>query len=225
MIIAIDGPGAAGKSTIAKLLARSLGYVYIDTGAMYRAVALAVLRRGIDIGDAGAVTAALADIEIGLAHDAETGEQRITLGGEDVTGLLRAPRISVGASDVSRIPAVRLRMAELQRKIAKSRDVVMDGRDIGTFVFPDADKKFYLTSSATERARRRYLELRAGGVCATYEKCLADLTYRDENDSARSFAPLAVARDAVYIETDSSTTAREVAGFLRSEVDGYGEKG
>jgi len=215
--IAIDGPGGAGKSTVAKIIAKRLGIVYIDTGAMYRAVALGAITNGIDPCDAEAVIGGLDRIDIGVAHDAVTGEQSVSLGGEDVTDLIRAPRISTGASDVSRIPEVRIRLVELQRKIAAGRDVILDGRDIGTYVFPDAEKKYYLTASACERARRRYLELRVRGECATYGECLSALLNRDRNDSTRAFAPLAVAEDAVCVDTEGMT-AREAAEFIRADI-------
>ena len=217
MRIAIDGPGGAGKSTVAKLLAKKLGMTYIDTGAMYRAVALAVISKGIKAGDAEAVEAELDQIEVGIGHDGATGEQTVYLNGEDVTLRIRTPQITLGASDVSRIPAVRLRMVEQQRLIAKERDVVMDGRDIGTFVFPDAEKKYFLTASAGERARRRYLENRAKGDCARYDECLSDLLRRDENDSSRAFAPLVAADDAVIVDS-SNMIAREVVDFLLRDI-------
>ena len=217
LIIAVDGPGSAGKSTVAKIIARDLGIIYIDTGAMYRAAALGAIRLGIGTGDEAAVLSAMDSQPVSISHDAGTREQRVFLGGEDVTGLIRAPRVSIGASDVSRIPAVRIRLVELQRRYAEDHPVIMDGRDIGTYVFPEADKKYYLTASPGERARRRYLELRAKGECATYEECLRDLTYRDTNDSSRAFAPLSVASDALYVETDNMI-AREVADFLLADI-------
>ena len=217
MKIAIDGPSGAGKSTVAKLLAKNLGMTYIDTGAMYRAVALGVLSRGIKTGDAEAVIGELERLSINIEHDGVSGDQHIFLNGEDVTDRIRSPRISMGASDVSRVPEVRLRLVELQRKIAAGRDVIMDGRDIGTYVFPDADIKYFLTASAGERARRRYLELRAKGECVAYRDCLYDLIIRDENDKNRSFAPLAAANDAILVYSDGMT-ALEVADYLRTEI-------
>jgi len=217
--IAIDGPGGAGKSTIAKMLAKSLGIIYIDTGAMYRTVALYILRRGIRADDEAAVKAELTGINVSVSHNPETGEQAVYLNGEDVTSEIRTPQVSIGASDVSRIKEVRLRMVELQRNIAKGRDVIMDGRDIGTYVFPDADKKYYLTASIEERARRRYLEIKARGGDDSYEECLKDLLYRDENDSTRLFAPLAIADDAILVETDGMT-ALEAVEFLRADILG-----
>jgi len=222
LIIAIDGPGSAGKSTVARMLAGDLGFLYIDTGAMYRAVALAVIRRGIGTDDEGAVAAALDQIAVSIDHDPATGEQIVYLGVEDVSALIRSPEMSIGASDVSRIPAVRLRLVDLQRKIAEGRDVILDGRDIGTFVFPNAEKKFFLTASAETRAERRWLELRAKGEDVSYDECLRDLNYRDHNDSARAFAPLAMAEDALCVKTDGMT-AREAADLIRSHIlDGGG---
>ena len=217
MKIAIDGPASAGKSTVAMFLAKSLGMTYIDTGAMYRAVALGVISRGIGTGDAEAVIAELDRLSVNVGHDDGSGEQIVYLNGEDVTSKIRTPLISNGASDVSRIPEVRLRLVELQREAAIGRDVIMDGRDIGTYVFPDADIKYFLTASASERARRRYLELRAKGECASYEDCLSDLVTRDENDKNRAFAPLAAAKDAVFIWTDDMT-ALETTDFLRTDI-------
>ena len=219
MKIAIDGPGGAGKSTVAKLLAKSLGMTYIDTGAMYRAVAFGIISRGILISDEAAVIAELSRMKVDIGHDSGSGEQYVRLDGEDVMSKIRTPLISLGASDVSRIPEVRLRMVELQRKIAENRDVVMDGRDIGTFVFPGAEKKYYLTASAGERARRRYLELRSKGDNPVYDECLSDLIKRDENDRSRAFAPLAIADGAIIVETDYMT-APEVTDFLRSDIVG-----
>jgi cytidylate kinase len=190
---------------------------YIDTGAMYRAVALGVIKRGIRADAEEAIKAELNSMTVSVEHDATSGEQIIYLNGEDVTSKIRTPEISIGASDVSRIPEVRLRMVELQRKIAEDRDVIMDGRDIGTYVFPNANKKYYLTAASDERARRRYAELKTKGGCVTYEECLADLRYRDENDSNRDFAPLAMADDAIYVETDNMT-AQQVADFLRCDI-------
>jgi len=223
MKIAIDGPGSAGKSTVAKLVAKKLGITYIDTGAMYRAVALAVLRLGIPTGDEAAVLSTLDGLILRISHDTGTGDQHIYLSDEDVTPLIRAPQVSIGASDVSRIPGVRIKLVEQQRRYAEEHPVIMDGRDIGTYVFPDADKKYFLTASAGERARRRYLELRAKGEGSTYAECLAGLMYRDENDSTRAFAPLSVADDALYIESDNMI-AREVADYLLDDIKNVVER-
>jgi len=219
LIIAIDGPGSAGKSTVAKLLAKELNITYIDTGAMYRAVALAVFRAGFGAGDEKAVAEVLDRIAVDVDHDPVTGEQRIYLDSEDVSASIRTPSISIGASDVSKLPSVRLRLVELQRNVARGRDVVMDGRDIGTYVFPDAEHKFYLTASLEVRARRRYLELKAKGEDVEFADIVSDLRYRDTNDSTRDFAPLAVAGDAVCIQTDD-LTALEVAILIKDIVSG-----
>ena len=221
MKIAIDGPGSAGKSTVAKMLAACLGVVYIDSGAMYRGVAYYIIRQGKNPGDVPAVIGALSQIAVDISHDGVTGEQSVFLNGEDVTAKIRTPDISKGASEVSRIPEVRLRLVELQRKLATGRSVVMDGRDIGTYVFPDADRKYYLTAPAGIRAQRRYLEMRPKGGRSTYDEYLSDLLSRDENDSTRDFAPLAVADDAIYVET-GNMTAREVARYLYFDIKKQG---
>jgi len=198
--IAIDGPAGAGKSTVAKHISRILGIIYLDTGAMYRAVALKAIESGIATKDAKALEELVRDIDIKVDLNGE--EQKIFLDGRDVTNLIRTPEVSIGASDVSAIPAVRLKLVELQREIARTNDVVMDGRDIGTYVLPNANYKFFLTASLEERARRRYKELlEKGSSGVKYDDVLKDIAYRDKNDSSRSFAPLAKADDAVEIDT------------------------
>ncbi|MBE7034853.1 MAG: (d)CMP kinase [Ruminococcaceae bacterium] len=200
MQIAIDGPSGAGKSTLSKQIAAKLNFVYIDTGAMYRAAGLACLRAGISIRENPEAAAALtkeSDIDITLS---ETG-QRIFLNGEDVTTLIRTPEVSMAASDVSAIPAVRLQLVDLQRKLAASRDVIMDGRDIGTYVLPDAPIKIFLTATPETRAKRRHLELIERGQACTYEEVLADMAERDKNDSTRAFAPLKPAPDSILVDT------------------------
>jgi cytidylate kinase len=216
--IAIDGPGGAGKSTVAKLLAKKMGMTYIDTGAMYRAVALAVIRRGLDFRDEASVVGALDGVRLSISHDAASGAQRVWLNGDDVTGAIRTPEVSIGASEVSKFRDVRLKMVGQQRAIAENADVVMDGRDIGTVVFPDADVKFYLTATEETRARRRYLELSQKGSRASYEECLRDLAYRDENDSKREFAPLKPADDAIEVDT-GELSAAEVADALYDYIE------
>lgn len=201
--IAIDGPAGAGKSTIAKAVAKTLGFVYIDTGAMYRAIGLAAHRSGIDTTDAAAVSAILDEIEVSISHDARG--QRVYLNKEDVSEEIRLPEISVAASHVAVIPAVRLKLVELQRKLAQQTDVIMDGRDIGTYVLPDAQLKIFLTADLAERARRRYAELTEKGVATTLDAVTEDMAFRDKNDSGRDFAPLKPAQDSVMVDSTAMT--------------------
>ena len=198
--IAIDGPSGAGKSTLAKRLAEALGFLYVDTGAIYRTVGLQAFRTGTDPKDAGAVIALLKDMEIRLAYG-EDGLQHMYLNGEDVTQAIRRHEISDYTSSVSAIPEVRAFLMEQQRGLARSHDVVMDGRDIGTVVLPQADVKIFLTAAPEARARRRWLELEARGQSAGYEAVLRDVKERDEKDSTRSAAPLRQAEDAVLADT------------------------
>ena len=198
-IVAIDGPAGAGKSTIAKRLAQRIGADYIDTGAMYRAVALKLLRTGTDYNDPEALQTMLD------AMDVDFSEGRTILDGEDVSGLIRTPEISALASPSSCVPAVRYKLTALQQAMGKRKSIVMDGRDIGTVVFPVADFKFFLTASADERARRRTEEMRAKGQEADFETIRADIIQRDYQDSHRAFRPLQKAEDAVEIDsTDMS---------------------
>lgn len=198
--IAIDGPSGAGKSSLARRCAAAFGFIYVDTGAIYRTVGLAAYRRGIDRRDEAAVAAILPELEIKMVY-AENGEQRMVLNGEDVSAAIRLPEISICASDVSALPAVRSFLLEMQRKLAREHDVIMDGRDIGTVVLPEAELKIYLTASAEARARRRLLELRQKGTEATLEEVLRDIEYRDRQDSSRAAAPLRPADDAVFLDT------------------------
>ncbi|MBQ6540001.1 MAG: (d)CMP kinase [Oscillospiraceae bacterium] len=198
--IAIDGPSGAGKSTIARITADMLGIIYVDTGAIYRSVGLYVLRKGIDSKDRESIIAVLPEIKIEIAHD-ESGSQRMILNGDDVSAEIRLPAVSIYASDVSAIPEVRSFLLELQRGFAREQSTVMDGRDIGTVVLPDADLKIFLTASPEKRAMRRYLELRGKGIDTTYEDVLKDVQYRDKNDSERAVAPLRPAEDSVIIDT------------------------
>ncbi len=219
MKVAIDGPAGAGKSTIARAAAAKLGFVYIDTGAMYRAVALACVRAGVDTkNDAEGVIRLLPTVEIGIRHI--EGEQRIFLGGEDVSSQIRMPEISVAASDVAVIPEVRLKLVELQRKLSEEADVIMDGRDIGTFVLPDAEIKIFLTADVTERAERRYKELCEKGTKTTLSEVLEDMKYRDANDAGRSFAPLRRAEDAVLLDNTNLSpeeSIQAVVSMIRGE--------
>ncbi len=201
MIIAIDGPAGAGKSTIAKLLAAKLGIVYLDTGAMYRAAGLKALETGVSFSDENAVKEMLDNTTFDVVQ--RQGGQRVYLDGRDVTDSIREHKVSKAASDISAVPCVRYKMVELQREIASRRDTVLDGRDIGTFVLPGADFKFYLTASIEERAQRRYKELMAKGESCTLEKVAEDIAARDYNDSHRALAPLKKADDAVEIDTTS----------------------
>ena len=207
--IAIDGPAGAGKSTIAKAASKKIGFVYIDTGAMFRAVGLAALRRNIDInGDKESVEAMLGEVAIDIAHG-ENG-QEIFLNGENVSTEIRMPEVSVAASDISKIPAVRKKLLELQRSIAEKTDVIMDGRDIGTVVLPDAQLKIFLTASVEERAMRRYKELIEKGVKCDFDEVKKDMEYRDKNDSEREIAPLKPADDGVIVDTTGNTLEESV---------------
>lgn len=197
--IAIDGPSGAGKSTIAKAIAARLGILYLDTGAMYRAMALKAFRVGVDPLDVDAVLAMLPTVDIDVRYQ-EDG-MHIYLDGEDVSGQIREHRVSKGASDISKIPQVRLKLVEMQRAIAKTNDVVLDGRDITSYVLPDANYKFFLTASPQVRARRRFDELQAKGQDVPYEQILADVIDRDYNDSHRAFAPLVQTQDSVFVDS------------------------
>ena len=210
MQIAIDGPSGAGKSTLAKSLAKSLGFIYIDTGAMYRSIGLYALRKGIDIpNEPDAVSAVLNEINLTIRHI--DGVQHIFLNGEDVSEEIRKPEVSIAASNVAVLPAVRLKLVDLQRLLADKNNVIMDGRDIGTYVLPNADVKIFLTASVEDRAMRRFEELKQKGVATTYEEVLKDMKFRDANDSSRDFAPLKPAEDAILMDTTGNTLEQSVA--------------
>ena len=198
--IAIDGPSGAGKSTLARLLAKRLGYIYVDTGAIYRTVGLYTLRCGVASKDETGVTALLPKLTIEMKHD-DAGMQRMLLNGEDVTEDIRTPDVSIYASDVSAMAAVRAFLMNMQREMAEKNNVVMDGRDIGTVVLPNASLKFFLTADPEVRAMRRYRELLEKNAETTYEDVLRDMGYRDKNDSGRKTAPLSAAEDAVVVDT------------------------
>ena len=200
--VAIDGPSGAGKSTLARAAAERLGILYVDTGAIYRTIGLYVRRRGIDPKDTAAVLAALPDIRIGMDHDAD-GMQRMLLNGEDVTADIRLPEISMYASAVSAIQGVRDFLMEMQRSLARERSVIMDGRDIGTVVLPDADVKIFLYADVEVRAKRRELELRQRGTPKPYEEVLREMEERDYTDTHRAAAPLRAADDAIMVDTSS----------------------
>ena len=206
--IAIDGPAGAGKSTISKKVASLLGFVYIDTGAMYRTVGLKAVRCGVDTNDEKGVIALLPSLDIDIRH--EGVEQHIYLDGENVSGLIRTPQISMAASNVSKIPAVRLAMVDMQRKLAQNHDVVMDGRDIASYVLPDAEIKIFLTASVDARAKRRYNELLEKGESVSLEDVKNEMILRDTNDSTREFAPLTVAKDAEIIDTSELTLSESI---------------
>lgn len=204
LAIAIDGPAGAGKSTIAKNIAKQRNFLYLDTGAMYRTCALKAIRNGISCKDESAVTEMLKETDITISFD-ESGQQ-IFLDKENVTALIRTPEVSTGASDISAIPSVRLQMVDIQRKIAECNDVIMDGRDIGTFVLPNATVKIFLTASVDERAQRRVKEFHQKGETGiSFEDVKKEIQYRDYNDSHREFAPLKKAEDAVEIDTTSKS--------------------
>ncbi|MGN1090272.1 MAG: (d)CMP kinase [Huintestinicola sp.] len=197
--VAIDGPAGAGKSTMAKSAAAQLGFIYVDTGALYRSVAYYCINKGADPKDARQITAMLPEITPELRFI--DGVQHVFVNGEDVSGKIRTPEISMGASAVSAIPEVRAFLFDLQKKIAAENNVIMDGRDIGTVVLPNAQLKIFLTASAEERAGRRYKELTEKGEQVTFEEVLADVNKRDYDDSHREIAPLKQAEDAVLLDT------------------------
>ncbi len=201
--IAIDGPAGAGKSTIAKRVAEELGFVYVDTGAMYRAMGLYFLRKGIPLEDEGAVSASCGEISVDIAY--ENGVQQVLLNGENVTALLREEAVGNTASEISAYPAVRAALMDLQRGLAASYNVIMDGRDIGSLVLPEADCKIYLTASTRVRAVRRYKELEAKGEAVSLEEVEQKIIDRDNRDMTRETAPLIQAEDAVYLDASAMT--------------------
>ncbi|MBQ3444177.1 MAG: (d)CMP kinase [Selenomonadaceae bacterium] len=203
-IIAVDGPAGAGKSTVSKIVAARLGYTYIDTGAMYRAVALKVLQSGKPAEDV------IQDIDIKLDEAAQ-----VFLEGVEVTKDIRTPEVSRGASDVAKFGFVRQKLTELQRAMATQGKVIMDGRDIGTQVLPNADLKIFLTATVEERARRRFVELKEKGFAANFDQIKKEITLRDKQDSEREIAPLAQAQDAVLLDSTSLTIEQVVAEILR----------
>ena len=218
--IAIDGPSGAGKSTLAKRLAQELGFLYVDTGAIYRTVGLAALRRGIDLSDAAQVAAVLPQLTITMGYG-EDGLQRMCLDGEDVTAAIRENEISACASKVAAIPAVRDFLMEMQRKAAREHDVIMDGRDIGTVVLPRADLKIYLTAAPEARAERRCRELLERGEQANFDQVLREVVERDRRDTQREAAPLRQAEDAVLADTtglDLEGSFQLLLGIIRERL-------
>ena len=209
--VAIDGPAGAGKSTIAKLVAKKKGYIYVDTGAMYRGLAIHFLKKKADPEDRQAVAEACRDAEVTIGY--EDGVQQIYLNGENVTGMLRTEEVGNMASKTSAIPEVREKLLELQRSLAREKDVIMDGRDIGTNILPNADVKIYLTASVETRARRRYDELKEKGTDCSLDEIARDIRERDERDMTREIAPLKKAEDAILVDS-SDMTIRQVADTI-----------
>lgn len=213
--VAIDGPAGAGKSTIAKKVAKELGFIYVDTGAMYRAMAFYLIRKNIEASDEEGISKACKDADITIEYI--DGEQQVILNGENITAFIRTEEVGNMASASSVNKDVRIKLVELQRKLASKTNVVMDGRDIGTYVLPDADIKIYLTASARQRARRRYLELTEKKVTCNIEEIEEDITRRDHRDMTREFAPLKQAHDAVLLDS-SNMTIEEVADTIKGLI-------
>lgn len=213
--VAVDGPSGAGKSTLAKAAAKELGITYVDTGAIYRVIGLAALRRGIEPHDAAAVAPMLPELEIGLKHGND-GLQHMYLDGEDVSDAIRLPEVSMYASAVSALPDVRAFLLEMQRSLARAQSVIMDGRDIGTVVLPDAEVKIFLTADEKVRAQRRCLELEQRGTPKSFEKVLAEIRERDYNDSHRAAAPLRRADGAVLVDTSELDFEQSKALLLKT---------
>lgn len=218
-VVAIDGPAGTGKGTIAKLVSKEFGFVNIDTGAMFRCVTLAMLRENISIDDKEKIEKLLNEIQIDLKE--ENGEQVVFLNGEDVTNMIRTKEINTFISDVSKIPEVRSKLLDLQRKISEGQNVVMEGRDIGTTVFPNADVKIYLDASSEERARRRVKQNEEKGIKMSYEEVLESVKRRDKEDSERSISPLKKADDAILVDSTNMVideVAQTVYSIIRKKM-------
>ena len=216
MIIAIDGPAGAGKSTVACCLAKELGFIYLDTGAIYRALTLKALDKNVNIKDEARIIQMCKNTQLAISNDKD-GAIKVILDGEDVSWRIRLPSVTQHVSDIAKIRGVRDEMLQLQRSIGAANNTVLDGRDIGTVVFPNADKKFYLDAEFNERAKRRFKELKAAGSQITQEAVESDLKNRDCIDSTRSCAPLRKADDAVYIDT-TNMTIEEVVNRILSHI-------
>ncbi|MGN0243542.1 MAG: (d)CMP kinase [Lachnospiraceae bacterium] len=214
--IAIDGPAGAGKSTIAKQVAKDLGYIYVDTGAMYRAMAYYFISNEIAPGETEKIEESCFEIEIRIQY--VDGVQQVVLNGENITDKIRAEEVGNMASQIAVIPCVRMKLVDLQRTLAQKENVIMDGRDIGTYVLPDATCKIYLTASSAERARRRYAELFEKGITCDMDEIEADIIARDERDMNREFAPLRQAEDAVYLDS-SDMSIDEVVTAIKNLFD------
>lgn len=212
--IAIDGPSGAGKSTISRKAAEKFGFIYVDTGAIYRTIGLATKIRGVSLDDTAAVVALLPTLEIELKYN-DAGEQHMYLDGNDVSRDIRLPEVSMLASKVSAIPAVREFLVDMQRGMAEKYDVIMDGRDIGTVILPNADLKIFLTADVRDRARRRYEELHAKGMEKPFDEVLAEMEKRDEQDTQRAAAPLKAADDAVLLDTSGNTLEESIDEVCR----------
>lgn len=221
--IAIDGPSGAGKSTISRKAAEIFGFIYVDTGAIYRTIGLASKIRGVSLDDKAAVMEMLPKLNIELKYN-EAGEQHMYLDGKDVSLEIRLPEVSMLASKVSAIPEVRAFLVDMQRDMAKKYDVIMDGRDIGTVILPDADLKIFLTADVNDRAQRRYEELRAKGMIKPFDEVLAEMKQRDEQDTLRAAAPLKAAEDAVMLDTSGNTLEQSIAEVCRLIADRTGRR-
>ena len=221
--IAIDGPSGAGKSTISRKAAEIFGFIYVDTGAIYRTIGLASKIRGISLDDKAAVMEMLPKLNIELKYN-EAGEQHMYLDGKDVSRDIRLPEVSMLASKVSAIPEVRAFLVDMQRDMAKKYDVIMDGRDIGTVILPDADLKIFLTADVNDRAQRRYEELRTKGMIKPFDEVLAEMKQRDEQDTLRAAAPLKAAEDAVMLDTSGNTLEQSIAEVCRLIADRTGRR-
>lgn len=221
--IAIDGPSGAGKSTISRKAAEIFGFIYVDTGAIYRTIGLASKIRGVSLDDKAAVMEMLPKLNIELKYN-EAGEQHMYLDGKDVSRDIRLPEVSMLASKVSAIPEVRAFLVDMQRDMAKKYDVIMDGRDIGTVILPDADLKIFLTADVNDRAQRRYEELRAKGMEKPFDEVLAEMKQRDDQDTLRAAAPLKAAEDAVMLDTSGNTLEQSIAEVCRLIADRTGRR-
>ena len=218
--VALDGPAGAGKSSIAKRAAKELGFIYVDTGALYRTIGLAASRAGVEPVDSPEVDALLEKITVELTFN-DKGEQVVLLNGEDVSGEIRTPEASMTASKISAIPNVRAYLLDLQRDMAKTNDIIMDGRDIGTVVLPDAQVKIFLTASPEARAGRRYKELIEKGMSVKYEDILSDVIERDYNDTHRKTAPLKAAEDSVTVDTtelDFEQSVNAIISVIKDKI-------
>lgn len=218
--VALDGPSGAGKSTVAKLIAKKLGYIYVDTGALYRTCGLYAIENGVSKDDSAGIIALLDSIDVKLTY--LDGEQHVLLNGNDVGGKIRTPEASMYASAVSKLPEVRAYLLDLQKKIASEGGVVMDGRDIGTVIMPDAEIKVFMTASPEERAKRRYRELMEKQESVTYDEVLKDMIQRDKNDSERETAPLKPAENAVMFINDGYNAEESADYIIRLIHEKYG---